>query len=218
MKVEHVYIGDEVDHLSSDPTSIDRQDIISNLVTGSSTEITYYGEGFIKVRKVQKAKIGSESLLELRFLDKEPTETRYSSTTFLWLFLTFGFLAGVSAFFLPLANLLHYSISVVASCASISVVSLLLFVYRSEVKYEFRTACGQAVVLTLTSSFGCNRRMRATVNRIKAAIAETIDKVDTLDEKYLRAEIQAHYRLAETGVITRQACTDGNFLILAKLG
>ena len=218
MNVEIVYIGDEVDHHSSDPRRIDRQDTINNLVTGSSTEITYYREGFIKVRKAQKGKNGIESLLELRFLDNVPTVTRHSSTTFLWLFLTFGLLAGVSAFFLPLANLLQYSISLVASCASISVVSLLLFVYRSEVKYQFRTACGQAVVLTLTSSFGCNRRMQATVNRIKTAIVEAIDNIDSSDEKYLRAAIQANYRLAETGVITRKACTDGNFLILAKLG
>ena len=218
MNVEHVYIGDEVDHHSTDPAKIYRQDTIDNLVNGSVTEITYYSEGFIKVRKIQKGKNCNDSMLELRFLDKDPIVTRHSPSTFLWLFLSFGLLAAASAVLMPLADLSQYSISTVTICATISVVSLLYFVYRGEVRYRFRTACGQANVLILTSSFGCHRRMRATVNRVMRAIADAIDKIDTFDKDYLRAEIQAHYRLANTGVITRKACTDGNFLILARLG
>ena len=218
MNVEHVYIGDEVDHHSTDPARIYRQDTIGNLVNGSSTEIAYYSEGFIKVRQLRKAKKCHESMLELRFLDKDPIVTRHSPITFLWLFLGFGLLAAASTFLMPLTDLSQYSISTTTICATISVVSLLIFVYQGEVRYLFRTACGKVNVLTLTSSFGCHRRTRTTVDRIKRAIADAIDKIDTLDKDYLRADIQAHYRLADTGVISRKACTDGNFLILAKLG
>ena len=94
----------------------------------------------------------------------------------------------------------------------------MLFIYRSEQTHQFRTASGNAIVLSLTGSFGCIRRMRALAREVKLAIAEVAQDTDIHDVRYLRAEMQAHYKLAETGVITREACSNGTSLILSKFG
>jgi hypothetical protein len=156
--------------------------------------------------------------LELQFLDPNPILTRHTATAFLWSSLGFGGLALVASAVLPMTGLSQYAFSTSAIVAALAVLNLFLFIYRSEVKHQFRTASGQAIVLTLTGSFGCIRRMQAITNHVRKAIADTSDKADTHDARYLRAEIQAHYKLAETGVITREACSSGTFLILSKLG
>jgi hypothetical protein len=218
MNIEHIYIGDEIADQPTEPTNISRQDTITNRVNGTSTEFTLYEEGFIKVREIRNGKNSREKLLELQFLDPSPILTRHTATAFLWSSLGFGGLALVASAVLPMTGLSQYAFSASAIVATLAVLNLFLFIYRSEVKHQFRTASGQAIVLTLTGSFGCIRRMQAIANHVRKAIADTSDKADTHDARYLRAEIQAHYKLAETGVITREACSSGTFLILSKLG
>ena len=144
--------------------------------------------------------------------------TRYTATAFLWSSLALGLLALIVSFALPLINMPQYAFSVGAIIGTLAVLNLLLFVYRSEVKHRFRTASGKAVVLTLTGSFGCIHRMREVASDVKRAIAENSDNTNRRDAVFLRAEMQAHYKLADTGVITREACANGTSLILTKFG
>ena len=218
MITEHIYIGDEIADQSIEPTNMSRQDTITNRVNGTFTELTFYEEGFLKVREIRKGKTNKKKMLELHFLDPSPISTRHTATAFLWSSLGFGLLALVGSFVLPMTGLSQYAFSVTTIVATLAVLSLLFFVYRSEVKHQFLTANGQAIVLTLTGSFGCIRRMQAIANNVRKAIADTSDKTDTHDARDLRAEIQAHYKLAETGVITREACSNGTLLILSKFG
>ena len=60
--------------------------------------------------------------------------------------------------------------------------------------------------------------MRRLVDDVSLAIAESKQGIVLNDTSYLRAEMKAHYKLAETGVISREACSDGTAQILSKFG
>ena len=218
METEHIYIGDDFFDQSIEPENISKQTTITNRVNATITELTFYREGFLKVREKRKGKNTKEHMLELRFLSPTPMSTRYTATAFLWSSLALGLLALIASFALPVTNMPQYAFSASAIIATLAVLNLLLFIYRSEVKHRFRTASGKAVVLTLTASFGCIHRMREIANDVRRAIAESSDNTNRRDAVFLRAEMQAHYKLADTGVITREACANGTSLILTKFG
>ena len=213
---EHIYIGDEFADQSGEPTIVRKCERIWNRVHGTITELTFYDEGFLKIRESTKKKLNKEHVLDLRFLKPEPVTTRRNATVCLWSSLGIGILALFVSIALPLTNVAQYTISLTAILATLAVLSLLFFVYRSEVTHQFCTASGQTVVLSLTGSFGCDHRMRAIAREIRQAIECASAETGAHDVHYLRAEMSAHYKLAETGVITREACSDGTALILSK--
>ena len=129
-----------------------------------------------------------------------------------------GGLSLVASYLLPLTGAAAHTISATASLATCAVLSLMLFVYRSDETHRFMTISGHAVVIRLAASFSCVRRVRKVSREISAAIAEASGGYDRQDVRYLRAEMQAHYKLAENGVISRQACSDGTATILSKFG
>ena len=215
---EHIYIGDEFAEQSSEPTTVNKCARIRNWVRGTITELTFYEEGFLKIREGTKKKLNKEHVLELRFMKPEPVTTRRYATVCLWFSLGIGLLALLLSIVLPLMNLSQYKISSTAILATAAILSLLFFVYRSEVTHQFCTASGKTVVLSLTGSLGCNHRIRAMTLDIRKAILHARAETDVRDAHYLRAEMQAHYNLAEAGVITRKACADGTALILSKFG
>jgi len=215
---EHIYIGDEFADRACEPRTVVRQDRVRNRVNGTVTELTFYEEGFLKIRETSKKKRSKEHLLELRFLRPEPVKKQRIATRCLWTSLGIGLLALLVSFVLPLTPVAAHTFSATAMLATFAIVGLMLFIYRSEQTHQFRTASGNAIVLSLTGSFGCIRRMRALAREVKLAIAEVAQDTDIHDVRYLRAEMQAHYKLAETGVITREACSNGTSLILSKFG
>lgn len=215
---EHIYIGDEFSDLAGEPRTVSRREQVRNRVNGTVTELTFYEEGFLKVRETGKNKRNREHVLELRFMQAEPVVKRQIATRCLWSSLSVGLLALLVSFVLPTTGWAAHTFSASAILATVAVVALLLFIYRSEQTHQFRTASGKAVVLSLTGSFGCIRRMRTMAREVKLAIAEVAQDTDVHDVRYLRAEMKAHYKLAETGVITREACSNGTSLILSKFG
>ena len=215
---EHIYIGDEFSDESTEPTTVRKCKRIRNRVNGTITELTFYEEGFLRIREGRKKKFRKEYVLELRFLKAEPVTTRKIATTCLWSSLGIGMLALLLSFLLPLTALAQYTLPVTVMLATLAVIGLLLFVYRSEVTHKFFTAGSQTMVLSLTGSFGCATQMRAMAREIQQAITQFAADNDVSDARYLRAEMQAHYRLAETGVITREACSNGTTVILSKFG
>ena len=119
---------------------------------------------------------------------------------------------------LPLTALAQYTLPATILSVTLAVVFLLSFVYRSQEIYQFRTMSGQAVVVRLSASFGCLRKMRRLVGDVSRAIESSKKDIVLHDTSYLRAEMKAHYKLAETGVISREACSDGTAQILSKFG
>jgi len=216
MTNEHIIIADELADHSIDPTHINRKISIRNRVKGIVTDLVFYDEGYLKINKTRKGKSGAEHLLELRFMDSEPLVSTHAATGFLWSSLALGLLALLAAFALPMTEFSRFTLSATVVLASSTVVTLLLFVHRSETRHQFFTTSGMTLTLTLTGSFGCIRQSRDAVEAVRKAISNA--RADTIanDADYLRAEMKAHYKLAETGVITRKACADGTTLILSK--
>lgn len=218
MDTEHIYIGDEFADNSNEPTQISKCERIRNRVNGTLTELTFFAEGFLQVRESNNKKANTEHVLELRFLASRPLTTQRIAKSTLWSSLGFGLVALSSSFILPMTTLAQYTMSAVLLTATLALLCLILFVYRSEVIFQFCTANGKTVVLSLKGSFGCIRRMREMARQVQQAIVSATTDTDADDVRYLRAEMQAHYKLAETGVITREACSDGTALILSRFG
>ncbi len=215
---EHIYIGDEFADQLGEPTTVRKCERIRNRVHGTITELTFYDEGFLKIREGTNKKLNKEHVLELRFMKPEPITTRRTATVCLGSSLGIGLLALFSSMVLPLTILAHYTTPSTAILATAAILSLMFFVYRSEVTHQFCTASGKTVVLTLTGSWGCNHHISAMAIEIRKAILRASAETGAHDVRYLRAEMQAHYNLADTGVITREACSDGTAIILSKFG
>jgi len=218
MDTEHIYIGDEFADNSNEPTQVSKYERIRNCVNGTLTELTFFEEGFLQVRESSNKKRNTEHVLELRFLESYPLTTQRIAKSTLWSSLGFGLVALSSSFVLPMTTLAQYTMSAVLLTATLALLCLILFVYRSEVIFQFCTASGKTVVLSLKGSFGCIRRMREMARQVQQAILSATTDTDADDVRYLRAEMQAHYKLVETGVITREACSNGTTLILSKFG
>ena len=218
METENIFIGDEFAEQACEPTTVTKCEHIKNHVRGTITEITFYEEGFLRIRERSKKKLNKEHVLELRFIKPEPVTTRRIATPFRWFALGIGILALFASFVLPLTSLAQHTISATAVLATLAILSLLFSVYRSEVTHQFCTASGRTVVLSLIGSFGCERHMHAVAREIQQAIVRASADTGVHDVHYLRAEMSAHYKLSETGVISREACSDGTTLILSKFG
>jgi len=218
MVTEHIYIGDEFADTAGEPTHVSKHATVRNPVNGTTYELTFYGEGYLQVRETRKNGRNREHMLELRFLSAEPSRVKHLAKRFLWSALGAGFLALLGSVVLPLTALAPYVVPVTVTTATLATILLLLFVYRSEEAFQFRTASGQAVVLHLSASFGCIRRMRSVVREVSRAIEASSSHIEVQDVNYLRAEMKAHYKLAETGVISREACSNGTSMILSKFG
>ena len=215
---EHIYIGDEFPDQAAEPTTIRRREYLRNHVLRSITEVTFFEEGFLKIREGNKKSLLKEHVVELRFLDSDPVVRKRIATSWLWSLLGAGALAVLSLAALPKAGFPGYAMPVAGVLAALAVLSLAMFVYRSQVTHQFRTASGKAGVVSLTGSLGCVRRARVMSFEVREAIARARADSGVHDVRYLRAEMQAHYKLAETGVISREACSDGTALILSKFG
>ena len=217
MTSEHIIIADELADHSIDPTNINRKMSIRNRVKGVITHLIFFDEGYLKVLETRKGKRAAEHMLELRFLDSDPVTSTHAATAFLWSSLALGLLALLAAFALPMTEFSQYALSATVAFAAFAVIALLLFIHRSETRHQFCTASGMAITLTLRGSFGCIRQSRAAMEAVRKAIsAARADTATRNDADYLRAEMKAHYKLAETGLITRKACADGTTLILSK--
>lgn len=218
MDTEHIYIGDEFADQAGEPRTVSKTQSLRNRVNGSSYELTFYEEGFLNIRETSKKGRKCEHMLELRFLDARPKSAKRHATACLFSALFVGLLALVASLALPASPFAVYTLPATILVTTVAVICLLMFVYRSQEVFLFRTASGCAVVTRLSASFGCIRKMRALVSEISRAIEHSKQNIQVNDKKYLRAEMKAHYKLAETGVISREACSNGTSLILSKFG
>lgn len=216
MVSEHIVIADELYDHSVEPTCVTREELIRNRIRSVVTHLYFYDEGCLRVHQSYKGKRIKEHLLELRFLSPNPQASGRSAMPSLLLSLGLGLVAALVAFVLPKTLFSSYTITASVVSAALALVALLVHLDRREVRYRFVTANGRAVVLTLSGSFGCMRRTRAAVRMIREAInrARKDSSSQAIDD--LRAEMKAHYKLAENGVITQEACADGTRLILSK--
>jgi len=216
---EHIYIEDELSGSIEEPRTVSSKTRLRNRVTGIITELTFYREGFLRVRTGTPRKPLKNYLLELRFIDPTPTRRHRLAMRCLWTSVGSAAAAALAWVILPLAGLESYSFTATTLLGTLAAVALMLFVHRSDETHVFYTAVGKTEVLALTGSFGCLRRCRKAAQAIQGAVKGShCGAAAREDIRYLKAEMKAHYRLAETGVISRQACSEGTSLILARFG
>ena len=218
LTTEHVIIEAEASEEDEKPVLVNQRQYLKNSLHGTVTEVTFYDGGFLKIREGSKTELLKEHVLELRFINPKPVTVRQFATPWLWLSLASGLAAVVAPVFMPATQYAKFSSLAAITTAVLAAVFLLTFVYRSKVNHQFCTASGKADVVSLTGAFGCFRHARVLAVQIEHAIERACVLTGVHDIRYLRAEMQAHYKLAETGVISRKECSDGTALILSKFG
>jgi len=215
---EHIHIGGDQTDSSEKPTVVGKQFTLTNRVRGLRTEFTFFDEGFVKIREYKRKKLSQAYMLELRFLNPKPSVIRRVVMRSFWTALGLGGAAAICWLIAKLPTLDTYMFPASIVFAAAAIVALLLFIYQSGKKILFSTASGKVPVLILHASFGCLRRYRSMVPEISRAIGAAIIR-NTLEEgPYLRAEMQDHYRLRNSDIITPQACSTGTARILARFG
>lgn len=217
-ETEHIYIGDENADPSHKPRTVNEKTRIRNIARGVTTELTFYDEGFLRLREGTAKELQKDHTIELRFLDDDMEVSRRVATAWLWTSILMGLVAGGAYLLLPLTDMAHLRFAATTLLGTLSAVAFLLFVYRSEEQLSFFTASGRAEVITLASSFGCISKVRRAAKGIRRRVSAARGNTGLHDVRYLRAEMQAHYKLRETGVISREACSEGTALILSKFG
>jgi len=218
LTTEHIVIEDEFAAQADQPKVVREREYLNNHVQRTITEITYYEEGYLKIREGNKKKLLKEHVIELRFIDPEPIMVRQIAMRWLWSSLALAVLALFASLVLPVTRISQYAAPAATILSILAVLIFFVFVYRSKISHIFCTASGKTDVVTLSGSIGCFRQARNMAIGIRKAIERACEDSGVHDVRYLRAEMQAHYRLAETGVITREECSDGTALILSKFG
>lgn len=215
---EHIYIEDVFADADEEPRTVTKRVRIRNRARGLVTELTFFAEGFLQVREGSTKKILKDHTLELRFVDPDPAIDRHLATGWLWGAAAGGLLALLAYFLLPLTGAAGYTFAATTTLVTAAIVALLQALYRSDLTVKFVTASGRAEVLQLIGCVGCMRRVRHAAKDIRQAISTAGGDSGTFDVRYLRAEMQAHYRLRENGVISQEECSDGTAQILARFG
>ena len=217
-ETEHIYIEDVSVDATEQPRTVRKQMRLRNRVRGTVTELTFYDEDFLRVREGTPKKVAKDYVLELRFVDPQPERRRHAAVASMWTMIGAAALGLGALVVLPLTGLASYAFPVASLLGTVAAVALMLFVYKSVECTRFCTVSGRAVVVTLVASIGCITKMRRAAREIQRAVAGVGGDTAVSDVRYLRAEMQAHYRLREKGVISQQACSDGTAQILSKFG
>jgi hypothetical protein len=215
---EHIYItGDDA---NPDPktaaVTVRSRVQLDNPLRRTSTELTIYEEGFLKVVPSVRGKRGDAFRLDLHFLDPVPTITRVvAMRTF---YVAFGAVAamGLAALLAQLEALKVFASTAFFACAGVATGALLLGLYRSYEKIEFVTLHGRAQVLRLIASLGSIKKFHAFVPQLCAVIEEAAERNQRDPSAYLRAEMREHYRLRQEGVLDMNECAESTGLILSQ--
>lgn len=190
--------------------------VLNNRAHAWQTEIALFEDGWLSIRHHSRHKSGKAQLINLRFVDPQPSGQRYTARKSMRF--AIGFLAAsvVSSALAYLGILTNITI-VAAVCAIVcAAVSFGVFVHRTQERFVFHTKNGRAPVIMLFATLGSFRACRRLIPRISAAIKEAQSSVSAVKDRALREEMREHYRLAETGVLSREVCTHSTKKILAQ--
>ena len=215
---EHIYIGGDDSDPSDEPTIVGKQFLLNNRVRGLHTELTFFNEGFLKVREYKRKKLTKDYMLELRYLNPKPTVILRRVMQTFWTALGLGGTAAICWLVSKLMTLDAYLFPASIALAAGALIALLLLIYQSGEKILFCTASGNVPVLMMLTSFGCYRATRQIVPEISNSIGAAISRNTLEQEPYLRAEMQDHYRLRNEGVISPKACSTATARILSRFG
>ncbi|HZF31324.1 MAG TPA: hypothetical protein VE907_19565 [Gammaproteobacteria bacterium] len=215
---EHIYIA--TDDSNPDPqiaaVTVRSRVQLRNTLRRTSTELTIYEEGFLKVVPAVGGKRGDAFRLDLHFLDPVPTIKRVvAKRTFYTAFAGVAAM-GLAALMAQVDFLRLFASATFFGFAAVAAGALLLGVCRSYEKIEFVTLHGRAQVLGLVASLGSMKRFHAFVPQLCRAIEESAERIDRDPSAYLRAEMREHYRLRRDGVLGDEECAESTGRILSQ--
>ena len=217
---EHILIEDEHGDDYVEPRNIASQVSIRNALLGRRSEVTLYREGFVRLREGSAKRVLKDHVCELRFLDANFDTHRAIAKP--WGVTALGAaLLALLATLTGLAAAAAWTVLVTVALAVMALVGGVQFARRSLVEYVFLTSTGRTPVLRLTGNLGCLRQARSAAIDIQTAVsaAATPGLAATADNvRQLRAEMRAHYRLRDRGVISAEACSAGTAEILQHFG
>lgn len=218
LETEHILIEDELSPGDAKPATVADRRLINNRIRGLLTELTLYSEGFLRVREGTKRQPHKNHLIETRFLDPDFQTNWLFSRGWLWLLGAALVSTAAAWLLLPIAGLASSMPYGVALGLLLSALAVCQLMRKTRQIHSFFTASGRALVLRLEANLGCLRKSRKAARAVGRAIRETVAGSDSGDMRQLRAEMQAHYRLLEKGVISKDVCSRSTAEILAKFG
>lgn len=189
---------------------------INNLTHARQTELILFEGGWLSIRHHSRTKAGEAQLINLRFVDPEPSISRYVARKTLLVvasLASIGTLCSTLAYFSVATDIM---IAAAASSLLLAGAAFAIYVYRSQEQTVFRTRTGRAPVISLVATLGCLRRCREVVPKLTDAIKAAQDSNSTERQGRLRDEMREHYRLTESGALSREACAISTQNILAQ--
>src|ERR1044071_5366666 len=215
---EHIYIAG--DDTNADPktaaVTVRTRAELRNSLLRTSTELTIYEEGFLKVVPTVGGKRRDTFRLDLHFLDPVPTFTRVVAKRSFHVAFAAVAAMGLAALLAQVEVLKLFAGAAFFAFAAVAAGALLLGVCRSYERIEFVTLHGRAQVLRLVASLGSIKRFRAFVPQICSAIDEAAERNQRDPSAYLRAEMREHYRLRGDGVLSNDECAESTGRILSQ--
>jgi len=215
---EHIFIEDALAPETVNPKAVTSRSLIRNRLGGVQTELSFYAEGFVRVREGTRKRLAKDHVIELQFIDPHFRREQSFAKNWLWLAVAMAVAAGGARLLLPMAGLAGQADWIAIALLAGALVAGRLFLLRTREMLVFSTVSGRTEVLRLTANLGCLRQFRQAAARISAAIAGTGARPGSDEARFLRAEMQAHYRMLESGIISREACSNGTAQILARFG
>ncbi|HEX5046268.1 MAG TPA: hypothetical protein VFX89_04035 [Gammaproteobacteria bacterium] len=215
---EHIFIAG--DDTNPDPktaaVTVRTRAELRNALRRTSTELTIYEEGFLKVVPTVGGKRGQTFRLDLHFLDPVPAITRVVAKRTFYVAFAATAAMGLAALLAQVELLKAFASAAFFASAALATGAVLLGVYRSYEKIEFVTLHGRAQVLKLVASVSSIKRFHAFVPQICRAIDEAAERNQRDPQAYLRAEMREHYRLRQDGVLDNGECAEGTGRILSQ--
>ena len=177
------------------------------------TEMILFQGGWLSLRQHSRNKPGEARMINLGYVDPEPTVTRFFAKRLL---LLSGALAAAA---ILCATLAFWSILVMVTLPAAILlltgagVAFIMCAYRTRKDVTFHTRYGRAPVIALMATLGSFRTMRSVTPQLIEAIEKArIEEPDS--KKRYRNEMREHYRLRECGVIDEVVCTHSTQRIL----
>ena len=214
---EHILIeGDEVDAEYVSPRNREAQQHfhIINRTHALQTEMILFEGGWVSLRQHSSRKSGVAQMINLQFVDPEPTVTRFFAKR------TFLFSASLAAAALACTVLALFSVQLVLTIpaallfATGAAIAFVACAYRTRKDVVFHTRHGRAPVISLMGTLGCFGTLRTVVPKLVEEIRRA-DDAESDPRKLLRSEMREHYRLRECGVLDETMCTQSTQRILS---
>ncbi len=215
---EHIYIGSDELHPGPAATArtVRERVIVKNPVYRAATELTFYEEGFLKIKELRNGKRRDSLRLDLRYLDPIPTIARVVAKRSIRVALGFTLAAALTGWLISFESIRAFAIPTFVACFVTALGAAIVALYRSYERTEFCTLHGRATVLRLTANLGSIKRFRAVVPVLSRAIEDCAEQIGDDTAAYLRGEMREHYRLRGDGALTHEACAASTGRILAQ--